>query len=145
VLHAAHWKCRTQKSPKNGHLGAIAQLCRAIPSQLRHVSAIRKKNLLNSNISRTCPHNIVNFGPLTSKICSGVWAPQQISIQRVSRLGIVTARHSSSGRQPDFAALNRGCHLYSKGRSSPWAFLVLLGFQNGHCVFVSKLSNANIT
>ena len=41
--------------------------------------------------------------------------------QRVSRLGSVTARHSSSGRQPNFAALNRGRHLYSAGRSSRWA------------------------
>jgi len=24
----------------------------------------RKKNLLSSNISSTCPHNMVNFGPL---------------------------------------------------------------------------------
>ena len=29
--------------------------------------------------------------------------------QRVSHLGSVTARHSSSGRQPNFAALSRGC------------------------------------
>ena len=41
--------------------------------------------------------------------------------QRVSRLGSVTARHSSSGRQPNFAALNRGRHLYSAGRPSRWA------------------------
>ena len=41
--------------------------------------------------------------------------------QRVSRLGIVTARHSSSGRQPSFAALNRGRLLYSAGRPSRWA------------------------
>ena len=41
--------------------------------------------------------------------------------QRVSRLGTVTARHSSSGRQPNFAALNRGRHLYSAGRPSHWA------------------------
>jgi len=40
--------------------------------------------------------------------------------QRVSRLGSVTARHSSSGRQPKFAALNRGRHLYSAGRPSRW-------------------------
>jgi len=31
-----------QQSPKNRHLGAIAQLCRAISSQLRHVSTIGK-------------------------------------------------------------------------------------------------------
>jgi len=33
----------------------------------------RKKNLLSSNISFTCPHNIVNFGPLTAKIDWRVW------------------------------------------------------------------------
>ena len=41
--------------------------------------------------------------------------------QPVSRLGSVTAWHSSSGRQPNFAALNRGRHLYSAGRPSRWA------------------------
>jgi len=41
--------------------------------------------------------------------------------QRVSRLGSVTARHSSSGRQPNFVALNRGRHLYLTGRPSRWA------------------------
>ena len=41
--------------------------------------------------------------------------------QRVSRLGSVTARHSSIGRQLNFAALNRGRHLYSAGRPSCWA------------------------
>jgi len=40
---------------------------------------------------------------------------------RVLRLGSVTAWRSSSGRQPNFAALNRGCHLYSAGRPSRWA------------------------
>jgi len=29
--------------------------------------------------------------------------------------------HCSSGRQPNFAALNRGRHLYSAGRPSCWA------------------------
>jgi len=41
--------------------------------------------------------------------------------QRVSRLGSVTARHSSIGRQPNFAALNRERHLYSARRPSRWA------------------------
>jgi len=31
------------------------------------------KNLLSSNMSSTCPHNMVKFGPLTAKIGSGVW------------------------------------------------------------------------
>jgi len=41
--------------------------------------------------------------------------------QRVSRLGSVTAQHSSTGRQPNFAALKRGRHLCSAGRPSRWA------------------------
>jgi len=41
--------------------------------------------------------------------------------QRVSRLGSVTALHSSCGHQPNFAALNRGHCLYSAGRPSHWA------------------------
>ena len=44
--------------------------------------------------------------------------------QRLSRLGRVTARHCS------VAALNRGRHLYSAGRSSRWvlAHIVVLSF-----------------
>ena len=46
--------------------------------------------------------------------------------QCVSRIGSVTARQSSSGHQPNFAALNRGRHLYSAGRPSRWAFAHIL-------------------
>ena len=46
--------------------------------------------------------------------------------QRVSRLGFVTARHSSSGHQPNFAALNRGRQLYSAGRPSRWSLAHIL-------------------
>jgi len=145
---------------KNCHLGIIAQLCRAVSSQLRHVSTIGKKNLLNSNISSTCPHNMANFGPLMAEIGSGVWVisvnfngfhflplllqrrrspeanqtlhdvwpspglvqyiylfggscPDRISpgakftlcpSLAFSYIGSITARHFSSGRQPNFAA-----------------------------------------
>jgi len=57
---------------KNRHLRTIAQLCQAISSQLRRVSTIGKK-LLNNNISSTCPHNTVNFGPLTAENDGPVW------------------------------------------------------------------------
>ena len=33
----------------------------------------RKKNLLSSNTSSTCPDNMVNFGPLAAEIGSVVW------------------------------------------------------------------------
>ena len=57
----------------NRHFGTIAQLCRAISPEIRHISTIGKKNLLSSNISSTCPDNMVNFGLLTAEICWRVW------------------------------------------------------------------------
>jgi len=67
VLLAARCKYGTQKSHQNRHLGTIAQ---AISSQLRHVSTIGKK-LLSSNISSTCPHNMMKFGLLAAEIVWG--------------------------------------------------------------------------
>jgi len=32
-----------------------------------------EKNLLSSNISSTCPHNMAKFSPLTAEIGSVVW------------------------------------------------------------------------
>jgi len=46
--------------------------------------------------------------------------------QLVSRLGRVTARHSSSGRQSNFVALNRGHRLYLAGRPSRWTLAHIL-------------------
>jgi len=57
-----------QSSPSGHHLA----ISRAISLQLRHGSTVGK-NLLNSNISSTCPHNMVNFCPLTAAILSGFW------------------------------------------------------------------------
>jgi len=67
---AANTGCK--KVAKNRHLGTIAQLRRAISSQLRHVSTTGK-NLLSSNTSSTCPYNMVNFGPLAAETISLVW------------------------------------------------------------------------
>jgi len=46
--------------------------------------------------------------------------------QLVSRLGSITVQHYCSGRQPNFAALNSGRHLYSAGRPSRWALAHIL-------------------
>jgi len=70
LLHAARWNTG---DAKNRHLGSIAQSCRAISSHLRHLLTIGK-NLLNSNTSCTCSHNMVNFDPLTAEICWRVWS-----------------------------------------------------------------------
>ena len=63
---------KPKMTKKNHHLRTIAQLCRAVSLQLRHVSTIRK-NFLKSSMSSTCPHNVANFGPLTAEIGSRVW------------------------------------------------------------------------
>jgi len=56
----------------NRYFGTIAQLCRAVSSQLRYVSTIGK-NLLNTDTSSTCLLNTVNFGVLTAEICWRLW------------------------------------------------------------------------
>jgi len=52
-----------------------------------------RKNMLNSNISRTCPPQyMVNFGPEAAEIVSLVWGTPA-NFNRVSHLGNVTAQH----------------------------------------------------
>jgi len=111
-----------KKVAKNRNLGTIAQLCRVISSQLRHISTIGKKNLLSNNISSTCSHNMVNFGPLATEIGPVVWAPLQISTGFASwqRYCTCTALYILVGVSQT-AALNTGRHLYSAGRPSRWA------------------------
>jgi len=115
VLRAARCKYRTQEIVKNSHLGTIAQLCLDISSQLNHISTIGK-NLLGINIS---PH--VRTIWWTSGWDRSGSLGHPCKFQRASRLGSLTARHSSIGRQPHFAAMNRGRQLYSAGRPSRWA------------------------
>jgi len=68
-----------KKSPTIPHLGTIAQLCRAVSSQLRHVLTIRKK-LVKQQYLLHMSHNMANFGPLMAEIGLPVWVPQQISM-----------------------------------------------------------------
>jgi len=71
LKRAAHGSLKLQDAksrPQNHHLGTIAQICRPMSSQLRHVSTIGKQ-LLNSNVSPTCPHNMLNFGLPAAEIC----------------------------------------------------------------------------
>jgi len=79
-----------------------------------------EKNLLRSNISPTCPHNMVNFGPLAAAIVSLVWGtPGNFNGFRV----LAALLHGTLvvGVSQTAAALNRGRHLYSAGRPSRWA------------------------
>jgi len=124
VLHAARCKCRTQKSRQkspSGHhpttsLGYIFTTKACIDNP--------EKNLLSSNISYMSPQ----YGELrpTSGWDRFVSLGHPCKFQLVSRLVSVTSWLSSSGRQPNFAALNRGRHLCSAGRPSHWALAHIL-------------------
>ena len=85
----------------------------------------RKINLLGNNMSSTCCHNMVNFGPLTAEIGSTIWGtPANFNWFRV----LVTLLYGISGNQLNFAAVNRGRHLCSAGGPSRWALAHILFF-----------------
>jgi len=92
--------------------------------------------LLSSNISSRCPHNMVNFDPLTAEIGSAVWATPANFIGFASWQHYCTA--SSSGRQPNFAALNRARHLCLAGRPSRMALAHILLLLYGVAWSVSR-------
>jgi len=72
VLHAARSKYRTQKVAKKSPSG---HHCTILSGYIFATKAFvdSRKNLLSSNISSTCRHNMVNFGPLAAEICAVVW------------------------------------------------------------------------
>ena len=117
---------------KNRHLCTIAQICRAISSPLRYISTI-EKTLLSSNISPTCPHNMVNFGPLAAEIISLVWRTQpNFNGFRVLAALLHGSRALGASQT---AALSTGRHLYLAGLPSRWALahiLVILLFLSIH-------------
>jgi len=63
----------TKKSPKSRHLGTIAQFYSGYIFASKARIDNMKKNLLSSNTSSRCPHNIVNVGPLATEIGLPVW------------------------------------------------------------------------
>ena len=104
-----------QKSPSGHHRTTLSGY---IFATMAHIDN-RKKNLLSSNISSTCPHNMVNFGPLVAEIVLLVWGtPANFNGFRVLAAllhGTLVVGVSQT------AAFNRGRHLYSAGRPSRWA------------------------
>jgi len=86
---------------RNRHLGTITQLCRAISSQLRHVSAIGKELVkpryllhMSSQYSELWPINGWNLLASLGHLSKFQW---------VSRFGFITAATSLSGSYPNFA------------------------------------------
>jgi len=119
VLHTARCKCKTQKSrqksPSGHHPTTLSGYIFATTARIDN----QKKNLLSSNISPTCPHNMVNFGLLAAEILSLVWrTPGNFNGFRI----LAALLHSTLVvGVSQTAALNRGRHLYSAGQPSRWA------------------------
>jgi len=63
-----------QKSPSAHHRTTLSGYIFATKAHIDN-----RKNLLSSNISCRCPHNMVNFGPLATEIGPVVWGTQLIS------------------------------------------------------------------
>ena len=109
VLHAARWKCRTQKSrqksPAEHHRTNLSGYIFATKAGIDN----RQKTCL----AAICPHGELRPTSGWDRLTS---LGHPAKFQRLSSLGNVTARESSSGRQPNFAVLNRGRHLCSAKR-----------------------------
>jgi len=115
----ARCKCRTQKSPQKSPSGHHPTTLSGYIFATKACIDNRKKNLLSSNISSTCPHNMVKFGPLAAEIVSLVSGnPGYFNGFRVLAAllhGTLVVGVSQT------AAFYRGRHLYSAGRPSRWA------------------------
>ena len=129
VLNAARRKYRTQKLRKKCHLHTVAQLCRAIATK---ACIDNRKKWLNANISSTCLHNMMNFGPLAAPV-GGFEATYPSKFQPVSRLGFVTAPTSLNGGQPNFARC-----LAVSCAGTIYIFFPGLMLHNGQIYFASK-------
>jgi len=133
LLHVARWKCRTQKwwkkSPSGHHRTTLSGFIFTTKALIDN----RKK----TSRQQYLPHMSSQYGELWPISGCDLLASlgHPCKFQRVLHLGSVTARQSSSGRQPNFAAVNRGRHLYSAGRPSRWAlatFVVSVLFSRWH-------------
>ena len=96
MLREARCKYRTQKVVKKSPSGTIAQLCRAISSQLRHISTIGKELVKQQYLLHMFPQ----YGELrpTSGCDRSGSLRHPCKFQRALRLGSVTAWHNSIGR-----------------------------------------------
>jgi len=131
VLYAARCKYRTQKSrqksPSGHHRTTSTGYIFATDARIDN----RKKNLLSSNISSRCPHNMMNFGILAAEIFSLVWGtPANFNgfcVLAALLHGTVVVGVSQT------AAFNRGHHLYSAGRPSGWALAHISSCSYNRC------------
>jgi len=141
-------KCAARGSLKY-RTRTIAQLSRALSSQLRHVSTI-EKNLLNGNMMGHC-HGSAKTYPTFSQYAElrpiNGWdllasLGHRRKFQQVSRLGFATAPMSLNRRQPNFAwclAVSCACILYIHFRGALAPLRIFCQLQNSLCVQIVLL------
>jgi len=102
----------TQKSPSGHHRTNLPGCIFATEARIDN----RKKKLLSSNISSTCLHNMVNFGPPAAEIDWRVWGtPANFNGFRVLASLLQAAATSLNGSQPNFArwlAVSWACRIF---------------------------------
>jgi len=113
VLHVARWKYRMQKwrkkSSSKHHCTTLSGSISAKKARINN----HKKNLLNSNTSPTCPPQYGELRPTNGwDQFRSLGYPSKF--QRVSRLGSVTAWHSSDGRQPNCGVVQRASPIFGR-------------------------------
>jgi len=120
VLHAARWKCRTQKIAKNSpSWHRRTTLSRCIFTTMARIDN-RNLKLVKQQYLLYMSSQYGELQPTSGwDLLASLGHPSKF--QWVSHFGSVTAWHSTGGHQPNFAVLNRGHHLYSAGRPSRWA------------------------
>jgi len=121
---------RCKKSPSGHHCTNLSGYVFATRARIDNRKKLVKQQYL--------PHMSLQYSEHRPTSGSGrfVSLGHPRKFQLVSRLASVTARHSSSGRQPNFVALNRGRHLCSAGRPSRWALAHISSFSS---VFINIL------
>ena len=90
-----------KNSPKIRHLRSIAQICRAISLQWRHILTIGKKLVKPKYIQHMSSQNDKLRPTNGWHRLAGLWHPSKF--QHVSRIGFVTAPTSLNWGQPNFA------------------------------------------
>jgi len=105
------------------HIGLMCSQCLSDQASKQASIAYKGYNIFTN--SQLFVRNEEHRTPFEVQVyCDRV--PLQISTGFASWQRYCTA--FSSGRQPNFAALNRGRHLYSAGRPSPWALAHISSF-----------------
>jgi len=138
VLHAARWKYRPQNVAKNSPSAHHSTNLSGCIFTIKACIDNWEKNLINSHISFRCLHHMANFGAQTAEIGLPVWGTPANFNGFCVLAALLHATLVMGVSQT--VALNRGRHLYSAGRPSPWALAHICSFSFVFGTFLFRLN-----